>query len=130
MPLPISPAELAVKLRRGIPVHLLDVRRPDEHAQAALPASQLIPLHEFPKRWREVRPSPGAALVCYCHHGVRSWQAAAFLEHNALGTVMTLSGGIDAWSREIDPSTPRYGLPVQPAPAEEDGEQQTESGVQ
>jgi rhodanese-related sulfurtransferase len=108
MPRPITPAELAAHFESGSPVHLLDVRQPVEHALAALPSSQLIPLHELPQRWSEVKASDGSAVVCYCHHGVRSWHAAGFLEHQGFAEVYSLTGGIDAWSCQIDPSVPRY----------------------
>jgi rhodanese-related sulfurtransferase len=108
MPLSLSPSDLAARLREGPPVFLLDVRQPAEHALAALTPSQLIPLQELPHRWHEIHHEPGVDLVCYCHHGVRSWHAAAFLEQHGLGTVYSLTGGIDAWSCQIDSSVPRY----------------------
>jgi rhodanese-related sulfurtransferase len=108
MPHSISPAELHARLERGDPLHLLDVRQPVEHALAALPGSQLLPLHDLPQRWRDVKPLTDALVVCFCHHGVRSWHAAAFLEQCGFSPVYSLTGGIDAWSREIDPTVPRY----------------------
>jgi len=75
----ISPQQLADKLRRGEPVWLLDVRHGWEHELARLPDQALIPLPELPSRLDEVRPGPGAQIVCYCHHGVRSLGAAAIL---------------------------------------------------
>ena len=77
----IDVRELQRKLADGAPVHLLDVRQAWEHAIAALPGSQLVPLHELPGRVGEVQPASGALLVVYCHHGVRSLSAAHFLEH-------------------------------------------------
>jgi rhodanese-related sulfurtransferase len=46
--------------------------------------------------------------VVYCHLGVRSLHAINFLQHAGFTNLMNLSGGIDAWSREVDPKTPRY----------------------
>jgi len=108
MPRPLSPAELAAWQQTGRPVHLLDVRLPAEHDLTALPGSQLIPLNDLPRRWREVSSTPEKALVCYCHHGVRSWHAAAFLESQGISPVYSLEGGIDAWSCQIDTNVPRY----------------------
>ena len=48
---------------------------------AALPNSVLVPLNELPQRAAELKPPPGALVVTYCHHGVRSLTAAEFLEH-------------------------------------------------
>jgi rhodanese-related sulfurtransferase len=46
--------------------------------------------------------------VVVCHHGVRSAQVAMYLAQNGFEHVLNLSGGIDAWSEDADPSTPRY----------------------
>ncbi len=100
--------ELCRRLTAGEPVYLLDVRRPWEHETAALPDSVLVPLHELPARAAEVRPPEGALLVVYCHHGIRSLHAAAVLEQLGHAGVVSLHGGIDAWSQHIDPAVPRY----------------------
>jgi rhodanese-related sulfurtransferase len=104
----IDPRRLAAKHEAGEAVHLLDVRQEWEHETAALPDSQLIPLNELPHRAAEVRPPEGSLLVVYCHHGVRSLSAAAYLERLGNSNVASLSGGIDAWSQLIDPTVPRY----------------------
>jgi rhodanese-related sulfurtransferase len=104
----ITVRELADRLQAGQPVRLIDVRRPWEHEIAHLPNSQLIPLDQLQARADEVRPEPGALVVVYCHHGVRSLPCAAFLANRGVLDVCSLAGGIDAWSLEIDPSVPRY----------------------
>src|SRR5947208_1453108 len=100
----ITPQQLAAKLTAGEPVYLLDVRQPEEHAFAALPNSTLIPLGELPARTAEVEPPPGALVVVYCHHGIRSLTGVALLERAGIGPAASLAGGIDAWSRLIDPN--------------------------
>lgn len=103
----LTVAELKRKLDAGEPVYLVDVRNYDEHAYCRLPDSLLVPLPELAGRVDEVEPPAGAAVVVYCHHGVRSLSGAAILRaagHEAA----SLSGGIDAWSRLIDPAVPRY----------------------
>lgn len=104
----IGPRDLADRLARAEPVRLLDVRQAWEHDTAALPNSQLIPLGELAARAGEVRPPDGALVVVYCHHGVRSLSAAAYLARCGVPNVASLAGGIDAWSVEVDPSVPRY----------------------
>ena len=104
----ISPAELAEKLKRGEPVYLLDVRQEWEHQLARLPDQALIPLPELPARLDEIQPEDGALVVAYCHHGVRSLSAAAILRQAGFGEAVSLAGGIDLWSRAIDPTVPRY----------------------
>jgi adenylyltransferase/sulfurtransferase len=104
----IGVRELHEKMKAGEPLYLLDVRRPSEHETAALPASVLIPLDELEQRWDEIDPPEGATVVAYCHHGVRSLSAAALLEGLGIAGVLSLRGGIDAWSLHVDPAVPRY----------------------
>ena|SRR2546422_4850652 len=104
----IAPQVLAEKLRRGDRVWLLDVRQEWEHQLARLQGQALIPLHELPGRLDEVQPGPGAQVVCYCHHGVRSLNAAAILRQAGFANAVSLAGGINLWSQLIDPSVPRY----------------------
>lgn len=99
---------LAERLKAGESIHLLDVRQQWEYDLAALPGSQLIPLAELPARAGEVQPAEGALVVVYCHHGIRSLSGAALLERAGLTNVVSLAGGVDAWSRQIDPTLPRY----------------------
>ena len=103
----ISVDDLARKLERGEEPLLVDVRQPWEHELARLPGSLLLPLGELPSRTGEVQPGPGQLVVCYCHHGVRSLRAAEVLSGAGIPAV-SLAGGIDAWSQQIDPSLPRY----------------------
>jgi rhodanese-related sulfurtransferase len=104
----IGPEELSEKLRRGERVYLLDVRHEWEHQLARLPGDALIPLHDIQERLDEVQPARGDLVVCYCHHGVRSLSAAAFLRQAGFPDAVSLAGGIDLWSQLIDPSVPRY----------------------
>lgn len=99
---------LAERLATGQPTLLLDVREPWEHALVALPESVLVPLGELPARHREVGPEAGTLVVTYCHHGVRSLQAAGFLLANGHPDVVSLAGGIDAWARVVNPAMTRY----------------------
>jgi adenylyltransferase/sulfurtransferase len=104
----IDVRELARRMDAGEPVYLLDVRQPWEHQAAAIAGSRLIPLNQLAARAGEVRPPPGCLLVVYCHHGVRSQTGAALLEQLGLQDVVSLAGGIDAWSAAVDPRVPRY----------------------
>src|SRR5260370_29978583 len=104
----INVRQLAVQLVSGESVCLVDVRKPWEHETAALPNSQLVPLDQLPFRAGEIHPPEGVPIVVYCHHGIRSRSAAALLEHLGFRDVVSLAGGIDAWSRAIDPKVPRY----------------------
>jgi len=101
----ISPQDLKPLLAQGA-VTLLDVRLPEEIEAASLPGAVLIPLHELPARYAELPTDK--PLVAICHHGVRSQTAARFLERNGHSEVLSLDGGIDAWSCTVDATVPRY----------------------
>ena len=85
--------------------NLLDVRR-DEEREAANLGGFHIPLDQLEARYQEL-PHDKLPLIVYCHHGVRSLYATQFLKFNGYDA-LSLRGGIDAWSLEIDPSVPRY----------------------
>ncbi|MCB1237226.1 MAG: rhodanese [Verrucomicrobiae bacterium] len=110
--LEIGPRHLA-DLRSVDPgaVRLIDCREEDEHLFCRLDGSELAPLSRFGEEHARRFP-PGCSgeipIVIYCHHGLRSAQAALFLRRLGHPRVWSLAGGIDRWSREIDPETPRY----------------------
>jgi rhodanese-related sulfurtransferase len=85
--------------------HLLDVRRNEEVELCNLGGFH-IPLHELESRYQEL-PHDKLAIIIYCHHGVRSLHAAQFLKLHGYDA-LSLRGGIDAWSLEIDPNVSRY----------------------
>jgi rhodanese-related sulfurtransferase len=104
----ITVEQLAQARNAGQPMYLLDVREPGEHATAALPGSVLVPLNELAARPGDLRVPAGVRVVVYCHHGIRSRLAAALLERQGFADVVSLAGGIDAWSLRVDPAVPRY----------------------
>jgi rhodanese-related sulfurtransferase len=104
----ISAPELSAWLadaRRDKP-QLLDVREPWEYERARIAGARLVPMREVPARLAEIDPQK--EVVAICHHGSRSAQVAVFLEKNGYGKVHNLVGGIDAWSRMVDPAVPTY----------------------
>ena len=108
MSLEITPRELAQHIENGRAIRLIDVRQPVENAHAKLANSLLIPLSDVPVRAAEIPKEPETMIVVYCHHGVRSLSAAAYLRQLGFTNVASLAGGIDAWSCEVDPTVPRY----------------------
>jgi len=85
---------------------LLDVREPWEYATAKIEGSLLLPMGDIPANLQKLDPE--AHIVTICHSGVRSMNVAVWLRNHGLEKVQSLRGGIDAWSREIDPNVPRY----------------------
>jgi adenylyltransferase/sulfurtransferase len=102
----LAPQQLKRRLDAGEPLRLLDVREPWECAIVRLPDSLNIPLGEIPARWQEL--DADAEIVVVCKAGSRSRRAAQFLLAQGVRRVANLSGGIDAWTRDIDPSLPAY----------------------
>lgn len=86
---------------------LLDVREPWEFATAQIAGSKSMPMGEIPARALQ-ELDPEAPIVTICHAGVRSLNVAAWMRNQGFEKVQSLTGGIDAWSREIDPAVPRY----------------------
>ena len=104
----ISADELAAWLadeRREKPV-LLDVREPWEFEKARIEGATLMPMRELPSRIGQI--DGDKEVVAICHHGGRSMQVAMFLEKQGFKRVHNLVGGIDAWSRTVDPAVPLY----------------------
>lgn len=86
---------------------LLDVREPWEYETASLPNSILMPMGEVTSR-AHTELDPDAPIVVMCHHGARSLNVALWLRDQGFTHAQSLAGGIDAWSRTIDPDVPRY----------------------
>lgn len=102
----ITPQELKAMLERdGRQVVLLDVREPHEWEICRLEGALLIPLRELPERLHQLDPT--REYVVYCKTGARSAQATRIMQAAGL-RVRNLRGGINAWSREVDPSVPLY----------------------
>ena len=102
----IEPQSLKQMVDEGQDFVLLDVRESWESQVACIPGTILIPLRDLPRRVNELNPRQ--EIVVYCHHGVRSLDAAYLLQQLGFKRVASLIGGIDQWSREIDPTIERY----------------------
>jgi len=85
---------------------LLDVREPWEISFASITGSVNIPMNQIPERLNELPHN--RALVVMCHHGGRSLSVAQYLAHNGFSDLSNLSGGIHAWSTEIDSNIATY----------------------
>ena len=103
----IGVAEARERLEAG-GARLIDVRDPDEFAYCQLPGAELIPLATVPSEAAAKLPDKSAEIIVYCHHGMRSLHAVGQLRALGYTNARSLAGGIDRWSREADPSVPRY----------------------
>lgn len=98
-------AALADSTRGAI---LLDCRTPEEFDCAHVDGATLIPLQELGQRLDDVEDLNARELLVLCHHGVRSMKATLLLKQAGFENVRSVAGGIDLWSRAVDPSVPRY----------------------
>lgn len=108
MDLEISPAELDKLLKSECKVRLIDVRDEWEYRHVSIPGAEHIPMMQVPQHFEEFKQDPDCRIVCYCHAGMRSLTVADWMRRYGLVNACSLAGGIDAWSREIDPGLPRY----------------------
>jgi rhodanese-related sulfurtransferase len=89
------------------PPVLLDVREPWEVATASVAGATLLPMSEFTSR-AHAELDPDQPYVVMCHHGARSLSVTMWLRNQGFEHVQSLAGGIDQWSRAVDPTIPRY----------------------
>jgi len=103
----ITPQQLQYSLQNDSPVpYLLDVREPDEFAICRIEGSHLIPSSQVPLELDQLpRDCP---IVVICHRGLRSYMIAMYLEQQGFEHISNLSGGIAAWSGNIDPDMRTY----------------------
>jgi rhodanese-related sulfurtransferase len=104
----VTPIELSAWLADGgrARPRLLDVREPWEAQICRIEPSELVPMRTLPARVHELDPSE--PIVCICHHGGRSMHVAMFLTRQGFENVFNLTGGVDAWARQVDSAMPTY----------------------
>jgi rhodanese-related sulfurtransferase len=102
----IAPQELKQKLDQSAKLVLVDVREPWETQLGVIAGAKLVPLNTLPNNMALFNEAE--EVVIYCHHGMRSLNAAAWLRSQGVDGARSLTGGIERWSTEIDPKVPRY----------------------
>jgi len=104
----IAPAELARLRKQDQSLRLLDVRTREEYDAVRIEGAVLMSqqtMQEILGRWPRQE-----LFVIYDHAGSQALDAAAYFAGHGFEQVRCLRGGIDAWSREVDPKLPRYVL--------------------
>ncbi|MEO0586294.1 MAG: rhodanese-like domain-containing protein [Planctomycetota bacterium] len=104
----VTPIELRDAMAGGDGPALIDCRLPDEAEVASIDGAQLVPMQQLTARLDELADLRDKPVVVHCHLGGRSMKVTQFLRQQGFSDVKSLAGGIDAWSRAIDPSVPRY----------------------
>jgi len=97
----MTPAQLRDHLGRvETPPLLLDVRENWEFDICSIDDSILIPMGQIPAKLDQIEPDQ--EIVVICHHGIRSANVCRYLEHQGYEQMINLSGGVDAWAKDID----------------------------
>lgn len=102
----ITPREVKELLARAEDVLFVDVREKWEYDTTHIEGSTLIPLGDIPANL--ARLERAEQVVCFCHHGMRSLDAAVWLRSQGVEGACSMTGGIDRWSTEVDPRVARY----------------------
>jgi molybdopterin/thiamine biosynthesis adenylyltransferase/rhodanese-related sulfurtransferase len=103
----ITVTDLKARIDAGARPFVLDVRQPEEYEAANIDGA-LIPLGELPDRIGELESHrEDDLLVVHCRSGSRSARAVEFLQSQGFENAVNLTGGIHAWSDQIDPSLPK-----------------------
>jgi rhodanese-related sulfurtransferase len=105
--LELAPQELKAMLTGAGQPFLLDVREPWETTAVGFPGAHAMPMGDVPAR-ANIELDPEERIVVICHHGVRSLNVANWLRNQGFEQAQSLRGGIDAWSRDVDPAVTRY----------------------
>ena len=109
LPMETSPQDVQRRLAGGEKLFLIDVREPNEFQQARIEGAELIPMRTVPASLQQIEAKGDeGTLIVFCHHGVRSLRVVNWLREQGVAACQSMSGGIDQWSREIDPAVPRY----------------------
>ena len=102
----VTPDEVQELMKGENAPMLVDVREQGEWDIVHLEGGRLLNqqlLDEMKEGWDKATP-----VICYCHHGVRSVQAALFLRQQGFTDVRSMKGGIDAWAATLEPDMARY----------------------
>lgn len=106
----ITVQQLTEKMALGESIQLVDVRELEELSIAALPGFKHLPLSAS-KSWSTNIHShldPELETLVLCHHGIRSAQMCQWLIGQGFTNVQNISGGIDAYSIQVDSHIPQY----------------------
>lgn len=105
----ITPAAVneEVKAQAADVFTLLDVREPWEVEMASIAGSKHIPMGDIPSRAHQ-ELDPDEHIIVVCHHGVRSMTVTNWLRQQGFEKAQSMRGGVDAWSRQVDPKVPTY----------------------
>jgi adenylyltransferase/sulfurtransferase len=103
----ISVTELKAKMDAGEKFRLIDVRETSEYNLARIAGAELKPLGQI-QQWARELPDRDEEIIVHCHYGMRSARACEYLAQQGFTNLKNLTGGIAAWSQQVDPAVPQY----------------------
>jgi len=107
----LDPADIKAKLDAGEGLKLVDIRTREEHEavtiDGAIFMTQELQQEAFGS-W-----DPNTLIVLFDHTGSRSLDTCAWFRGHKMANTFVMRGGIDAWSKEIDKSVPRYRMEME-----------------
>lgn len=102
----VTPREVNELLARGEDILLVDVREPWEFESCRIEGATLISMRDIPGNLARFQQAD--EVVLFCHHGMRSLDAAAWLRSQGVEGARSMAGGIERWAVDVDPRVPRY----------------------
>lgn len=102
----ITPEELKARLDTGDKPFLLDVREAWEYALCSIEGSTNIVMSDIERMQNEIKPDQETIVIC--HHGMRSFQIANYLESIGYNYMTNLEGGVAAWAQTVDAEMAQY----------------------
>lgn len=103
----VEPTEVKAWLEEGAAFRLIDVRPPEEIAQAALPGAEAL---DYSASQQYMDLPKDTKIVFACKSGARSLDVAAYFAGHGFTAVHSLKGGLDSWRSTVDPSIPDYAV--------------------
>lgn len=109
MPLPVEVdvQEVREKLTAG-EIVLIDCREQEEWETARIDGAVLLPMSRWSEVAQQLSDYEGRHIVVHCHHGGRSLRVTQWLRENGFPNTQNMTGGIHAWSEQIDSAVPQY----------------------
>ena len=87
---------------------LIDCREESEWETARIAGAVLLPMSRWAEVAQQLSDFTGRHIVVHCHHGGRSLRVTRWMRENGFPNTQNMTGGIHAWSQQIDPSIPQY----------------------
>lgn len=106
-PIEIEPKQVQSLLSAG-EVVLIDCREPVEWETAKIEGAVLMPMSGWAQAMSKLQDFAEQRIVVHCHHGGRSLRVTQWMRDNGFPDTQNMTGGIHAWSEQVDASVPQY----------------------